>query len=36
MVKNRDRVVEDFEAILNYSVRIKQGWEMLEPLEKSA
>jgi len=31
-----DQVVENFEAILGYSERVKLGWELLDPLEKSA
>jgi len=33
---NRPQIDEMFEAILRYSQRVRLGWELLEPLEKSA
>jgi len=33
---NREQVAKNFEAILSYSERIKLGWKLLDPLEKSA
>ncbi len=33
---NREQIIKNFEAIQSYSERVKLGWELLEPLEKSA
>jgi len=36
MAGNREQVAISFEAIQSYSERVKLGWKLLDPLEKSA
>jgi len=34
--RNSEQIAEQFKAILSYSERVKLGWELLDPFEKSA